>query len=224
MRLERGHVREPTPLRTTECAPASPAVTETRATSAPVQGSDPPSVAAPWKTGRVAGQDFTLQPDGTVCCPAHHALVAHERRREADGSLRVVYAASSRSGRPCPLRHQCQWEGSATKKPRQVSVVLHPLQVGPAPLLWPDWSRREHRRAWMQLVRHQRIDVSMPPPAAASPRKADGMLSRAQRAHSRLWWAERLAGNARVPTASRVTITLFGVPEGFATSFGLARA
>lgn len=87
-----------------------------------------------------------------------------------------------------------------------------------------DWSRREHRRACMQLVRHQRIEVSMPPPAAASPRKADVILSRAQRAHFRLSWAERLARNARVPTASQVTIKLFGVPEGFAASLGLAIA
>jgi len=224
LRLELGHVLEPTPIRTTEFAPAILAVTETRAQSAPVQGYDPPSVAAPWKTGRFSGQDFTLQPDGTLRCPAHQALVAHEQRREADGSLRVVYAASIRSCRPCPLRQQCQWEGSATKKPRQVSVLLHPLQVGRAPLLWRDWSRRKHRRACMQLVRHQRIEVSMPPPAAASSRKAEVILSRAQRAHSRLSWAERLARNARIPTASPVTIKLFGVPEGFATSLGLARA
>ena len=87
-----------------------------------------------------------------------------------------------------------------------------------------DWSRREHRRACMQLVRHQRIEVSLPPPAAASPRKAEVILSRAQRAHARLSWAERFARNARVPTASQVTIRLFGVPEGFAISLGLATA
>src|SRR5258708_5820909 len=197
-------------------------LTETRAKPAPGQGYDTPSVAAPWKTGRFSGQDFALQPDGTLRCPAHQALVAHEQRREADGSLRVVYAASIRSCRPCPLRHQCQWEGSATKKPRQVSVLLHPLQVGPAPLLWRDWSRREHRRACMQLVRHQCIEVSLSPPATASPPPADVILSRAQRAHARLSWETRLARNARVPTANQVTIRLFGVPPAFATLLGLA--
>src|SRR5712692_11090736 len=84
-----------------------------------------------------------------------------------------------------------------------------------------DWSRREHRRACMQLVRHQRIEVSLPPPAAASPRTADVILSRAQRAHARLSWAERFARNARSSTADQVTIRLFGVPEAFATSLGL---
>ena len=74
------------------------------------------------RAGRFSGRDFALQPDGTLRCPAKQSLVVHERRREADGSLRVVYAASIRSCRPCPLRQQCQWNGSATTKPRQVSV------------------------------------------------------------------------------------------------------
>jgi len=76
----------------------------------------------------------------------------------------------------------------------------------------------------MQLVRHQRIEVSLPPPAVASLRKAEVFLSRAQRAHSRLSWAERLARNARAPTAGHVTIKLFGIPEIFAASLGLATA
>jgi hypothetical protein len=76
----------------------------------------------------------------------------------------------------------------------------------------------------MQLLRHQRIEVSLPPPAAALPRKAEVILSRQQRAHSRLSWAERLARNARIPTASQLMIRLFGVPEDFAISLGLATA
>jgi hypothetical protein len=218
LRLELGHQVEPTPLRTTEFAPAQAEANEQRPV---ICGYGKPTVAAPWKAGRFSGQDFAFQPDGTLRCPANQTLSAHERRKEADGSLRVVYAASIRSCRPCPLREQCQWNGSATAKPRQVSVLLHPLRVGPAPLLWRDWSRREHRRACLQLVRHQRIEVNLSLPAAASPGTADVILSRAQRAHSRLSWAERLARNARPPTAGRVTIKLFGVPEGFASLLGL---
>jgi hypothetical protein len=37
-------------------------------------------------------------------------------------------------------------------------------------------------------------------------------------------WAERLARNARAPTAGQVTIKLFGIPEIFAASLGLATA
>jgi hypothetical protein len=216
LRLELGHQLHPDPVRTTEFAPALPPSPH----AAPASGYAPPQVGLPWKAGRFSGQDFALQPDGTLRCRASQKLLSHEQRREADGSLRVVYGASIRSCRPCPLREQCQWNGSATAKPRQLSVLLHPLQVGSAPLLWRDWSRRVHRRACQQLVRHQRMEMSLSPPAAASPPTAEVILSRAQRAHSRLSWAERLARNARPPTAGQVTIRLFGVPESFATSLG----
>jgi hypothetical protein len=246
LRLELGHRLEPTPIRTTEFAPALSAQSEQAAigqpSSTPASGYGPPTAAASWKTGRFTGADFPLQPDGTLLCPAGKPLHPQERRREADGSLRMVFAASIRHCRPCPLREQCQWNGSATAKPRQVSVLLHPLRLGSAPLLWRDWSRRAHRRACMQLVRHQRIEVSLSPPAAALPGTADVILSRAQRAHSRLSsengvfmqggvepymsvsWEKRLARNARPEIAGRVTIRLFGIPEGFAISLGLATA
>src|SRR6266699_2511747 len=221
LRLELGHQLHPDPVRTTEFASAIPPASPPAAPSA---GYAPPHIGVSWKAGRFSGQDFVLQPDGTLRCPADQKLLPHEQRREADGSLRVVYGASIRSCRPCRLREQCQWNGNATAKPRQVSVLLHPLQVGSAPLLWRDWSRREHRRACLQFVRHQCIEVSPLPPAAASPGKAEVILSRAQRAHYRLSWQERLARNGRVATAGQVTIRLFGVPESFATSLGLATA
>jgi hypothetical protein len=47
------------------------------------------------------------------------------------------------------------------------------------------------------------------------------ILTRAQRAHSRLSWQERLARNARATTEAPPTITLFGVPEHFAAFLGL---
>jgi len=221
LRLELGHQLHPDPVRTPEFAPALPPPSPH---AAPASGYAPPEVGLPWKAGRFSGQDFALQPDGTLRCPADQKLLPHEQRREADGSLRVVYGASIHSCRPCPLREQCQWNGSATAKPRQVSMLLHPLQVSSAPLLWRDWSRRVHRRACLQLVRHQRIEVSLLPPAAASSGKADVILSRPQRAHYRLSWQERLARNARASTSGQVTIRLFGVPESFATSLGLATA
>lgn len=100
-------------------------------------------------------------------------------------------------------------------------MLLHPLQVGSAPLLWRYSRRREHRRACIQLVRHQRIEMSLSPSAAASPPTAEVILSRAKRAHARLCWQERLARNARPEASGQVTITLFGVPGAFATLLGL---
>jgi hypothetical protein len=152
LRLELGHQLEPTPLRITKFAQAFPSASPHTAPSA---GYAAPQVGLPWKACRFSGQDFALQPDGTLRCPADQKLVAHEQRREADGSLRVVYGASIRRCRPCPLRERCQWQGKTTKKPRQVSVLLHPLAVGNAPLLWCDWSRRVHRHACIQLLREK---------------------------------------------------------------------
>jgi hypothetical protein len=74
----------------------------------------------------------------------------------------------------------------------------------------------------MQWLRHQRVEVQAEQTDPSTPEKKAVILSRAQRAHYRLTWAERLARNARAPTASRVTIKLFGVPEDFATSLGQA--
>ncbi len=73
----------------------------------------------------------------------------------------------------------------------------------------------------MQLVRRQRVDVTLeqtltPPPAPSPP-----ILSRAQRAHYRLSCAERLARNARSPKAFRITIQLFGVPDAFSSFLSL---
>jgi len=224
LRLELGHQLAPDPVRTTEFAPALPSAQKEVLSPSPSQGYGKAVVALPWKAGRFSGQDFAFQPDGTLRCPAGQSLSAHERRREADGSLRVVYAASIRSCRPCPLREQCQWNGSATAKPRQVSVLLHPLVVGSDPLLWRDWSRRFHRRVYIRLLRQQCIKVDVEPPPSASPAVKPVPLSRAERAHYRLSWAERLARNVRPGTSGQVTIQLFGVPEEFAISLGLATA
>jgi hypothetical protein len=218
LRLELGHQLEPTPIRITEFAPAIPSASSP---TVPLAGYAAPQVGLPWKAGCFSGQDFALQPDGTLRCPADQKLIPHERRREADGSLRVVYGASIRSCRPCPLREQCQWNGKATAKPRQVSVLLHPLQVGSAPLFWRDWSRRAHRRACIGLVRHQRVEVTLLQTPQAPPHSPGGILSRAQRAHSRLSWKQRLARNARTFTMDQPIIKLFGVRESFATFLGL---
>jgi len=223
LRLELGHQLHPDPLRTTEFAPAcSFPHKDSVNVPSPPQGYGLPEVALPWKAGRFSGRDFALQPDGTLRCPAGQSLVVHERRPEADGSLRVVYAASIRSCRPCSLREQCQWQGRATKKPRQVSVLLHPLVVGLAPLLWHDWSRRRYRRACVQLLRSQRVDVQHAHDREIRAALSPPTLSRAQRAHYRLSFAERFARNVWVSSASRPIITLFGVPETFSGFLGLA--
>jgi hypothetical protein len=218
LRLELGHQLEPTPVRTTEFAPA---LAPAKNAPAPASGYARAEVALPFKQGRFSGRDFVMQPDGTLRCPAGQGLSATAGRPEADGSLRLVYAARISQCRPCPLREQCQWHGRATTKPRRVSVLLHPLIVGSDPLLWRDWSRRIHRRACMQLLAHQQVQIHLAPPGPAQLATSAPLLSRAQRAHYRLSWAERLARNARASTAGLIRITLFGVPEVLTTFLAL---
>ncbi len=200
-----GHRLDPTPLRThrvCSCPLAAgragchlPALIPSRSWVWP------PTTATSWKAGRFAGADFPLQPDGTLRCPAGQPLSASGAASRSRWEPARGVCGQHPQLPPCPLREQCQWNGNATAKPRQVSVLLHPLPGGCCTAPLARLERREHRRACMQLVRHQRLEVSLSPPAAASPATADVILSRAQRAHSRLSWAERLARNARVPTA-----------------------
>jgi len=218
LRLELGHMLKPEPVRTTEFAPA---VGSPKAGQAPEQGYEPPVIGGAWKAERYAGEDFALQPDGTVCCPEGKRLFPQERRPEGDGSVRVVYAARIADCRACPKRPQCQWHGQENQHPRRVSVLLHPRKGGSATVLWRDWPRREHRQACIQLLRHQQLNMEEAVIPQTRPPAPPAVLSRAQRAHYRLSWHERLARNARAPGAGQITIKLFGVPEGFATFLGL---
>jgi hypothetical protein len=84
LRLELGHQLHPDPVRT---------VSRLLLLSHPLHHTPLLLLAMPrqqvgsaWKAGRFAGQDFALQPDGTLRCPADQKLTPHEQRREADGS------------------------------------------------------------------------------------------------------------------------------------------
>ena len=73
----------------------------------------------------------------------------------------------------------------------------------------------------MGLLRTKRVEVTFPQATPLEPHSPGVILSRAQRAHYRLSWEERLGRNACAPTTGQVTITLFGVPAAFAAFLGL---
>lgn len=236
LRLELGHHLAPAAVRTTECAPAHAVSPATPVTYGPAQW------AKRSFPGGFPGSAFPLPSDGTLRCPADRPLYAQERRPEHDGSLRVLYAGRIGFCRVCPLREQCQ-EHPSTKKPRQVSAVFWPLPVDPlatpalsssplplplppsAPLLWRDWPRRSLRRRWLQLVRCETATFSWEPAGLPEPLPQDGeaLLTREQRAHSRLSWSQRLARNARPADASRLTVLFHGLPARFFETFGTPR-
>jgi len=228
LRLELGQQLHPTPFRLTELAPALPPLPPPVPTPPPVTYG-PPQWARPAQMGGFPGEAFQPQPDGTLRCPADHPLYPQERRPERNGNLRVLYAARIAHCRACDLRDQCQGYGVDTRKPRRVSAVLWPLVPQPTlpleppsttaelPLLCRDWPRSRLRRDWLALLRSQTVRLCpLPFPPEPPPRTT---LSRAQRAHWRLSWPERLQRNAaRGPT---VHIRLFGIPPALARFLGL---
>lgn len=191
------------------------------AAPAPASGYASPTTATSWKAGRFTGTDFPLQLNGALRCPAGSTIHSQERGREADGSLRVVYAASIRQCRLCPLREQCQWNVVTKRsKPRYVSLLLHPLVAGEAPLLWRDWRRRTHWHAYIHLIANQRVEVHLE--YGTSPLASSLLvLSRAKRTHTHLSWYERFARNRRRSGTPLVTIKLFSIPHAFACPLGL---
>ena len=134
LRLELGHHLKPEPLRTTEFAPA---LGEQQAGQTPTQGYEPPVIGGAWKAGCYSGEDFTLQADGTVRCPAGNSLFSQERRKARDGSLRVVYEARIADCRACEKRPQCQWHGQENRHPslRERAVTSSYGRFSPAALV-----------------------------------------------------------------------------------------
>jgi hypothetical protein len=260
LRLEFGQQLSPTTMRLTECAPAQAGappqaaqaaqMEEPALTAQSARGEEPGSYGPPqWArqsyTKGFAGADFSLQPDGTLRCPAGHPLYAQERRAERHGSLRVLYAARIGHCRSCSLRERCQESGTDTIKPRRVSAVFWPVasrspgsletppgpleplaSPSPCPVLWADWERCQIRRRWLTLLRTQTVTVTQGAPPARDVGETQcsppGVLTRAQRAHWRLSWAQRLARNRRLSTAPPLTITVHGLPFTFAQQFGFS--
>jgi hypothetical protein len=238
MRLELGHHLTSTPMRTTEFAtawvePLAEPVADPPASV--IYG--PPEWARTARAGKFAGTDFEPQPDGTLRCPAGHPLYAEARRPEPNGTVRVLYAARVADCRGCPLRQQCQGYGKETKGPRRVSAVVRPMQ-GPQPppvslppprpsthpILWSDWCRRQTRRTFIRLLHTQTVTITIPEGPSGSESTDPIVLTRRQRAHWRLSWAQRLQRNAAKPSQPCIQIRLFGIPTAFATAVGLAAA
>jgi hypothetical protein len=89
------------------------------------------------------------------------------------------------------------------------------------PVRWGDWPRCQIRRTFVQLLRTQAVLISVQTTETlvhATPHSPP-LETRAERAHWRLSWAQRLARNARPPTAPSVEIVLHGLPAPFIQAF-----
>jgi hypothetical protein len=241
LRLELGQKLSPSELHITEFAaagtvePAQACDSSTLLKPTPAVTYGPPQWARPSFTHGFPGSAFTPQPDGILRCPADRLLYPQERRTERDGSIRVLYAARIGHCRSCPLRTQCQ-ESSSTVKPRRVSAVLWPpipslSYASPpledtsealplAPVLWKDWPRCRIRRAWLKIIRRETVQLMSGATSTPIATETPKVFTRAQRAHWRLSWEQRLARNARPSDDSPLIVTLHGLSAAFACCFG----
>jgi hypothetical protein len=91
------------------------------------------------------------------------------------------------------------------------------------PVLWEDWPAQRIRRKWINLLRTETVLLTMGPVQTEkiTNGREQGVLTRAERAHWRLSWSERLARNARGATAPPLEITLHGLPASAASAFAL---
>jgi len=166
-----------------------------------------------------AGQNATVR---FACSMQPASLIAAAVR--CVRSVRKVFP-------PCPPRRVSAvfWPVTA----RCVSATLPCLPEPPPktpepvpcfPVLWGDWPRCQIRRNWLKVVRCETMEVTMGMTPAKEPRAlpTKHVMTRAQRAHWRLNWQERLARNARPSTAPPLTLTLHGLPATFAHVYGFA--
>jgi hypothetical protein len=188
---------------------------------------EPVEVYGPWEwagafgraTGRFGAEDFVLQEDGKLRCPAGASLWLSEIRQENAFTQRAVYLAYQTDCQQCSLREQCLASGAKGDRARRVSAVRRllpppalvehkPVLLGP--IRWVDVAGRALRRTWITHWRSQYVEilplVELPQRISPPPRPP-----RAVRSHDRWSWRDRLACNVWWgPPQLRVTIA--GVP------------
>src|SRR5437667_7993667 len=142
----------------------------TRSRSAPRPSTMRPTVSRPPRraTGRFGAEDFVLQEDGKLRCPAGANLWLSEVRQENAFTQRAVYLAYQTDCQPCTLREQCLASGAKGDRARRVSAVRRllpaPAVVERKPIVlgamrWVDVAGRALRRTWIAHWRRQYVEV-----------------------------------------------------------------
>lgn len=206
---------------------------------------EPPAPQAPRaeapQSPRAAQPPFVLMPDLTLRCPAGKTLRKREERRD-----RIRFSARQSDCRHCPLAESCLGRGASQDRGRRVDwpradlakaplsppppppspppapPFSPPAPPGPEPLRWHDLPATALRRLLPKLLRQQRVDFHAPAPTSAVP-PSPPIHTRAQRAHRRLTWSERLSRNARSASGPHPHLHVYGVPPSLATLLNLER-
>ena len=91
-------------------------------------------------------------------------------------------------------------------------------------ILWGDWSRTQHRRAWLDRLHAQTVRVTLWPEPPPPVQPSSLPLTRQQRAHWRLSWSQPLARNAVPANQTHAHIPLLGIPPTISSGLILALA
>jgi hypothetical protein len=257
-RLELGQVAHEVGLRTTswqtDASMSTPAVlprqdvpmVEQPRVEPLVEQYGPLEVAGNWgrASGRFTGQAFEVLENGTLRCPAEKILRPQEQRKQADGTLRMVYRARQEDCRTCELVSKCLGRQASGDHPRRVSAVRkrivepggtrsgllheHTLQGDRGSeqhdMIWCDLPGYHIRHRYVGRLRRQQVRIvalRTDGPALVQP-AVPQIWTRAERAHRRLTWAARLARNRCPDGPSPYRFTVFGVVPALAAYLGLA--
>ena len=208
----------------------------------------PLELSQPWAKARrrFSAQDFQLRADDTLVCPEGKVLRPRERRQLESGDLRVLYAAKVHDCRTCPQAGACLGRGASGDQPRRVSGVRRrtgwhlpapsaTIQQQPPSLApqhnaqerpvfrWCDRGGRQVRRDLVAQLRRQQVMLTKQEGERSSA-PAPQLWTKAERAHRRRSWANRLARNACGATGPRWSLTIPGIPSALAAYLDLPSA
>jgi hypothetical protein len=244
-----------------EETPAAPVVEEAPAEAvAPAAASASDTVDAPelvptygplrlshdWvKTPRpFSAQAFTPGEGDTLICPAANVLRVCERREQANGELRILYAAKVRDCRSCEQVEACLGEHEAVKRGRRVSGTRQVVGWQERPrasepsmeargerapgsearvLQWGDLGGRRVRRVLIATLRQQQVTITRQEgqPGCGVVKASPRLWTRAERAHRRQSWACRLARNAATSETPSFRVFVCGIAPSLAAHLGV---
>jgi nitroreductase len=229
--------QHPTPPINPAPSPEVLVLSERNAPCPPVDSTThgPMQVAGGWARGRgkFFGPDFTLLNERTLQCPAGHSMYRREVRQNRQGDLLILFGINPRTCQQCLLKSQCLADGSKGTGGRRITVVRKKLtspQTQPQPIsipqplpvthsnpqqllpvIWLDFPTTRLRRDLTHQLQKNQIVIEPIIRNIPMPQVKTAFITRDQRAHRRLTWAQRWDRNAITNAVAQWQVKLFGI-------------
>ncbi|MBD2066324.1 hypothetical protein H6F93_02080 [Leptolyngbya sp. FACHB-671] len=193
------------------------------------------TVAKGWGKSRhkYGGKDFKIIEDQFIECPQGHRMGRREIRYTRRGDMQMLFSVNPRICASCPVKHHCLSDDSKGTNGRRISVMRAklppvptvalepqitviaqaPIQTvqGTQALVWSDIPATQLRREIRQHLRRHQTCIQPNDLGTRLIQPIASYLTRSQRAHRRLSWAERLKRNAISSQTVQVSVQLFGI-------------